>query len=46
LLADLEEVQRALADGDERAVAEFFESAKRRRDAWLASQQGLNSGCD
>jgi len=46
LIADLEEFQRALAEEDERAVAEFFESAKRRRDAWLAGQQGLTSGCD
>jgi hypothetical protein len=37
LIADLEEFQRALQDQDTRAVGDFFETAKRRRDAWLAA---------
>lgn len=34
LVADLQEFQRALQLGDAKAVAEFFTSAKQRRDAW------------
>jgi prephenate dehydrogenase len=36
LVADLEEFRRSLAEGDFQAVGEFFASAKRRRDSWLA----------
>ncbi|MGB0578874.1 MAG: prephenate dehydrogenase, partial [Limisphaerales bacterium] len=31
---DLEEFRRAVSEGDEAAVVDFFETAKKRRDAW------------
>ncbi len=34
LVADLQEVQQALNQGDTTFIAEFFTSAKQRRDAW------------
>jgi len=37
LIADLEEIQRALREDDAEVIGDFFETAKRRRDAWLAS---------
>jgi prephenate dehydrogenase len=43
LIADLEEFQRALQDQDTRAVGDFFETAKRRRDAWLAAMNTATS---
>jgi prephenate dehydrogenase len=33
-IEDLEEFRLALENGDEKLVAEFFEKAKQRRDAW------------
>lgn len=36
LIADLQDVHRALAENDARAVGDFFETAKKRRDTWLA----------
>ncbi len=35
-IEDLQEFQHALENGDSRAIAEFFEQAKTRRDAWQA----------
>lgn len=35
-IEDLEEFQHALDNGDVKAVEEFFEKAKQRRDAWRA----------
>ena len=34
--ADLQKFQRAVKKGDARAISRFFETAKRRRDAWCA----------
>ena len=34
LIADLRKLQRSLAKADAKAVTDFFETAKRRRDAW------------
>ena len=34
LIADLQEFQHSLQQGDSKAVTEFFTSAKQRRDAW------------
>jgi len=36
-IEDLEEFRLALEHGDEKQVAEFFEKAKQRRDAWSGS---------
>jgi prephenate dehydrogenase len=35
-IEDLQEFQHALENGDSRTVAEFFDEAKARRDAWCA----------
>lgn len=35
-IEDLQELQHALEVGDDAALAEFFENAKQRRDAWYA----------
>ncbi|MCX6895453.1 MAG: prephenate dehydrogenase/arogenate dehydrogenase family protein [Verrucomicrobia bacterium] len=35
-VADLKKFQRALARGDAKAIAHFFETAKQRRDDWCA----------
>jgi prephenate dehydrogenase len=34
LIEDLQEFQHSLQQGDSKAVTEFFNSAKERRDAW------------
>ncbi|MBL9175004.1 MAG: prephenate dehydrogenase/arogenate dehydrogenase family protein, partial [Verrucomicrobiales bacterium] len=39
LIADLQEFQRALEDRDASAVEEFFNSARRRRDAWISASR-------
>ena len=36
LIGDLQQLQRAVADGDRAAVETFFSTAKQRRDAWSA----------
>lgn len=33
-IADLQDIQRALNEGDTAGISEFFDQAKRRRDAW------------
>jgi len=38
---DLQEFQRALESDDTKAIEEFFQTAKQRRDAWVS--QGGNS---
>src|SRR5207247_2161549 len=35
-IADLQKLQRSLANSDVKAVANFFETAKRRRDDWCS----------
>lgn len=42
-IADLEEIQRGVREGDANAIEEFFSQAKRRRDGWL---QALSMPCD
>ncbi len=39
LVADLEEFRRALIEEDTKAVGEFFEAAKQRRDSWSAAEE-------
>jgi len=36
-VAELQKFERVVKKGDARAIAEFFEIAKRRRDNWCAS---------
>jgi prephenate dehydrogenase len=37
IIEDLAELQRALDTGDAKALDEFFETAKHRRDQWLGT---------
>jgi prephenate dehydrogenase len=40
-IEDLQEFQRALEAGDAKAMDEFFETAKHRRDQWIGNGSGL-----
>jgi prephenate dehydrogenase len=42
LVADLQEFQRALDENDLATIEDFFTSAQRRRDLWLASNQAAS----
>jgi prephenate dehydrogenase len=39
---DLRELQHALEVGDEPAIQEYFETARKRREAWRTSAQALS----
>jgi prephenate dehydrogenase len=43
-IADLQEVQRSLNEGDTSGIEEFFNQAKRRRDAWLGASTPPSQG--
>jgi prephenate dehydrogenase len=41
-IADLKKIRRVLAKGDAKTIARFFETAKKRRDAWCAGCASLS----